>query len=109
MIQPVALSDFFITFFAAALIILAGACYALLFAWSKVNSHFYIKLAAYLSYGVLIIAVLLLSQAANFTGYWLLLPMVMVIGYFFVPMGIWYLCVTTHADDAHKTLEKKHD
>ncbi len=107
MIQPVALSDFFITFFASALIILAGACYALLFAWSKVNSHFYIKLAAYLSYGVLIVAVLLLTQAANFTGYWLWLSVVMVMGYFFAPMGIWYLCVGTHSDDSHKILEEK--
>lgn len=32
MIEPVALEDFFITFFSSALIILAGASYALLFA-----------------------------------------------------------------------------
>ncbi|HCT99775.1 MAG TPA: hypothetical protein DF614_06880 [Methylococcaceae bacterium] len=96
MIQPVALSDFFMTFFSSALIVLAGACYALLFAWSKVNTHFYIKFSAYLFYCILIVAVWLLSQVAHFSDYWLLLSAVMVIGYFFAPIGIWYLCVQTH-------------
>jgi hypothetical protein len=107
MIQPVAMQDFFITFFSSALIILAGASYALLFAWSKVNANFRIKIAAYVSYIVLIVAVVLLTRAANFTGYWLSLSAVMVIGYFFAPIGIWHLCVKTHAENHHKTLEEK--
>jgi len=49
MIEPVALKDFFITFFSAALIIMAGASYALLFAWSKVAANPSIKIAAYVS------------------------------------------------------------
>jgi hypothetical protein len=107
MIQPVAMQDFFITFFSSALIILAGASYALLFAWSKVNTNFRIKIAAYVSYIVLIVAVVLLTRAANFTGYWLSLSAVMVVGYFFAPIGIWHLCVKTHAENHHKTLEEK--
>jgi hypothetical protein len=106
MIQPVAMQDFFITFFSSALIILAGASYALLFAWSKVNANFRIKIAAYVSYIVLIIAVVLLTRAANFTGYWLSLSAVMVIGYFFAPIGIWHLCVLTHVETS-TTLEEK--
>lgn len=106
MIQPVAMQDFFITFFSSALIILAGASYALLFAWSKVNANFRIKIAAYISYIVLIIAVVLLTRAANFTGYWLSLSAVMVVGYFFAPIGIWHLCVKTHVETS-TTLEEK--
>lgn len=98
MIEPVALKDFFITFFSSALVIMAGASYALLFAWSKVNANLRIKIAAYCSYIVLLIAVTLLSRAANFSGYWLMLSVVMVVGYFFAPIGIWHLCVKTHAD-----------
>jgi hypothetical protein len=98
MVEPVALQDFFITFFSAALIILAGASYALLFAWSKVNPNFRIKFAAYISYAVLIISVAELTQAAQFHGYWLIISLVMLIGYFFAPIGIWHLCVKTHAD-----------
>ncbi|MDD5578912.1 MAG: hypothetical protein PHY16_06480 [Methylobacter sp.] len=98
MIEPVALEDFFITFFSSALIILAGASYALLFAWSKVNPNFRIKIAAYISYAILIISVAELTQAAQFQGYWLIISFVMAIGYFFAPIGIWHLCVKTHAD-----------
>jgi len=98
MIEPVALQDFFITFFSAALIILAGASYALLFAWSKVNPNLRIKIAAYVSYVVLAAAVLELSRAAQFQGYWLIISCLMLVGYFFAPIGIWHLCAKTHAD-----------
>ena len=107
MIEPVALEDFFITFFSSALIILAGASYALLFAWSKVNSNLRIKIAAYVAYAVLIIAVAELTRAAQFQGYWLIISVVMVIGYFFAPIGIWHLCVKTHADPDLTTTEDK--
>jgi len=97
MIEPVAFQDFFITFFSSALIILAGASYALLFSWSKVNPNFRIKIAAYVAYVVLIISVAELTRAAHFQGYWLIISFLMVIGYFFAPIGIWHLCVKTHA------------
>jgi len=109
MTEPVALKDFFITFFSSALIILAGASYALLYAWSKVNNTQSIKLAAFASYGVLMVSVTFLSNAANFSGYWLILSVVMVIGYFFAPIGIWHLCVKTHAEQAAATSTKQED
>jgi hypothetical protein len=96
MIEPVALQDFFITFFSGALIILAGAGYALLYAWSNFNADIRIKIAAYVTYGVLMIAVFVLSRAAQFHGYWLIISGLMVVGYFFAPRGIWQLCVKTH-------------
>jgi len=40
-----------------------------------------------------------LTRAAQFQGYWLIISIVMVIGYFFAPVGIWHLCVKTHADN----------
>ena len=107
MIQPVAIQDFFITFFSSAMIILTGASYALLYAWSKLNTNFCIKIASYLFYIVLMVSVYLLARAANFTGYWLSLSVVMVVGYFFAPIGIWHLSVKTHAKNHHKTLEEK--
>ncbi len=103
MVEPVALQDFFITFFSSALIILAGASYALLFTWSKVNPKFNIKIAAYVSYAVLIFSVAELTRAAQFHGYWLIISLVMVIGYFFAPIGIWHLCVKTHTEDLTST------
>jgi len=96
MIEPVALKDFFITFFSAALIILAGASYALLFTWSKINADRRIVISKYFSYIVLAVAVAALTRAANFSGYWLIISFVMLIGYFFAPIAIWYLCIKTH-------------
>jgi hypothetical protein len=107
MIEPVALEDFFITFFSSALIILAGASYALLFAWSKVNSATSIKVVTYISYFTLILSVAELTRAAHFQGYWLIISLVMVMGYFFAPIGIWHLCVKTHTVDLTPTTEEK--
>jgi hypothetical protein len=39
MIEPVALENFFITFFSAALVILSGAGYAALYAWAKLSQR----------------------------------------------------------------------
>ena len=72
---------------------MAGAGYALLYAWSKVNTNARIKLLAYLSYAVLVLSVIELTRAANFSGYWLIISIAMAVGYFFAPIGIWHLCV----------------
>jgi len=110
MIEPVALKDFFITFFSSALIIMAGASYALLFAWSKVNPRLSIKLSAYVSYLVLLVSVYQLTLAANLVGYWQIISYLMVIGYFFAPIAIWHLCKKTHDDpELITTLEKDNE
>ncbi len=98
MIEPVALQDFFVTFFSSALIILAATGYALLFAWSQFNPRLGIRCAAYLCYGILLAAVATLTQAAHFSGIWLTLSLLMALGYFFAPRWVWSLCVNTHAD-----------
>ncbi len=107
MIEPIALQDFFTTFFVSALIILAGASYALLFAWSKVNPKTVIKISAYVAYAILVVSVIILSQTAHFTGYWLAIAWLMIIGYFFAPIVIWHLCVRTHTATLTITTEDK--
>jgi len=110
MIEPVALKDFFVTFYSSALIIMAGASYALLFTWSKVNSRLIIKLSAYLSYLILLISVYQLTLAANLTGYWQIISYLMVVGYFFAPIAIWHLCKKTHDEPTLiTTLENKNE
>ncbi|MDO9105139.1 MAG: hypothetical protein Q7U57_09290 [Methylovulum sp.] len=106
MIEPVELKDFFITFFSSALIIMAGASYALLFAWSKTNAKTGIKVAAYSAYLVLAVSVAELTYAAHFSGYWLIISITMLVGYFFAPIGIWHLCVKTHTDHDLTTTEE---
>jgi uncharacterized Tic20 family protein len=110
MIEPVALKDFFITFFSSALIIMAGASYALLFTWSKVKPLLSIKLSAYASYIALLISVYQLTMAANLDGHWRIISYLMVIGYFFAPIAIWHLCKATHdQSDVISTLEKENE
>jgi hypothetical protein len=72
-----------------------------------VNPDFRIKTAAYVSYVVLIVSVAELTRAAQFQGYWLIISFVMVMGYFFAPIGIWHLCVKTHAEHDLTTTEDK--
>ena len=110
MIEPVALKDFFITFFSSAMIIMAGASYALLFTWSKVNPNISIKISAYVSYLALLVSVYQLSLAANLVGYWRIISYLMVIGYFFAPIAIWHLCKETHDDsNLPSSLEKENE
>jgi hypothetical protein len=96
MIEPVALKDFFITFFASALIILSGAGYAGLYAWAKLRGKPGVLLWAYACYAVLVGAVFVLARAAHFNGEWQVLVGLMLAGYWLAPLGIWKLCAASH-------------
>lgn len=98
MIQPVELANFFAVFFSAASVIMFGATYALLFAYARVRNRPGLMPLAYLAYVGLFAAVLVLAFAANlFTnGFWTFIVLLMLVGYFAAPHGIWHLCVRTH-------------
>jgi len=96
MIEPVELQDFFIVFFSGAMVIMAGALYALLFAWSRLQAKPWMMFLAYGAYGILFISVLTLGSAAHLNGFWQWLVVAMLVGYLLAPHGIWRLCVGTH-------------
>ncbi|MFM8331406.1 MAG: hypothetical protein ACKN9T_06930 [Candidatus Methylumidiphilus sp.] len=96
MIEPVELKDFFTAFFAAAAVILCGAGYAGLYAWSKLRGRPALLLGACACYAVLVAATLLLAQATHLQGEWQVLVGLMLIGYLLAPLGIWRLCVGSH-------------
>jgi len=100
LIEPVALADFFLSFFSAAMIILLGALYAGLFAWAKITSQYRFQLGAGLVYLTLLLTVFVFSQINHFNGYWLTLSFLMVVGYGCMPYVIWRLCVATHSDES---------
>ena len=97
MIQPVELQDFLLNFFAAAAIILIGACYALLYAWAKLGHRPLFMRWAYAAYAVLAVSVWILAETAHLQGYWRALSAAMLIGYFAAPRAIFRLCAATHA------------
>lgn len=107
MIEPVALKDFFLTFFSAAMVILTGGLYALLFAYSRVKSRPGLMPLAYASYIGLFISVLTLAYAANLLnhGFWVAIVILMLVGYLLAPHVIWHLCVGTHQDEAADAAE----
>ena len=100
MLEPVKLANFFIVFFSAASVILFGASYALLFAWSRVRARPSLMPLAYAAYAVLVVSVITLAFAANLfhNGFWTFIVVLMLVGYLAAPHAIWHLCVGTHAD-----------
>ena len=100
LVEPVALSDFFLSFFSAAMIIFTATLYAGLFAWSRISGRRFAYLGTGVSYALFLICVAVFSVVNHFTGYWLLLSLTMVIGYAFMPYAIWRLCVATHANES---------
>jgi uncharacterized membrane protein len=101
MIEPVALKDFFLTFFSAAMVILTGALYALLFAYARVRQRPRLMPLAYLAYAGLVASVVTLALAANLfaSGFWTFIVGLMLAGYLLAPHAIWHLCVGTHAHE----------
>lgn len=106
MIEPVKMADFFITFFSAASVIIFGALYALLFAYSRMKNVPRLMPLAYAAYAVLFVSVMVLASVANLFGspFWQFIVLLMLVGYLLAPRFIFQLCVATHAavsdDDA---------
>jgi hypothetical protein len=101
MLEPVKLANFFTVFFSAASVILFGAAYALIFAWSRVRGRPRLMPLAYAAYAGLFVSVIVLAFAANLFNdpFWTAIVLLMLVGYLLAPHAIWHLCVGTHADE----------
>lgn len=97
MIEPVELEDFFLNLLSAAMIVLAGAGYAGLYAWGKLTRRPGFVISAYASYACLAGAVWVLAETSHFEDFWRVVAGLMLIGYFAAPLAIWRLCTATHA------------
>jgi hypothetical protein len=98
MIEPARLADFFTIFFTSAMVIVMGAVYALMFAYSRLKAMPRLMPLAYLAYLGLFISVLFLARAANLLSHplWVSIVAFMLLGYLLAPHAIWHLCVGTH-------------
>lgn len=98
MIEPVKMADFFITFFSAASVIIFGALYALLFAYSRMKNVPRMMPLAYAAYAALFVSVMVLANVANLFGsaFWQFIVFLMLVGYLIAPRFIFQLCVATH-------------
>ena len=105
--EPVALDHLVTAFVAGAAVILSGAAYALLFAWSRLRRRPRLMAAAYAAYGCLVGAVLTLAKVLHMGGFWAAVVVAMLAGYLVAPRIIWRLTVaiegpnkTPHAPDS---------
>jgi len=98
MIEPAELGNFFAVFFSSAMVIVLGALYALLFAFSRLKNNQSYLFIAYLAYSGLAISTVILTKTANLGNhfFWISIIAFMLIGYFFTPRFIWHLCIETH-------------
>lgn len=108
MVEPAELANFFTIFFTSAMVIVMGALYALLFAYSRIKRFPQLMLLAYFAYAGLVVATLFLADAANLFhhSFWTAIVAFMLLGYLLAPHGIWHLCVGTHADE-HESVSDK--
>ena len=99
MIEPVILADFFTVFFTSAMVILLGAIYALLFAFSRLKRMPRLMPAAYAAYSGLFISAVVLARATHLFNnpWWATMVVLMLAGYLLAPHAIWHLCTGTHA------------
>ena len=104
MIEPVSILAAALS---GAFVVVAGAGYALFFAFSRLLNRPRLMPLAYGCYAVLAACVGVLADALSLDGYWWLVVMVMLIGYLWAPHAIWNLSVATHADAPHHLNEEK--
>jgi hypothetical protein len=99
LIEPIALSDFFLSFFSAAMIVLIAAVYAGLYAWEKLHGGAWLRYGTWLVYGLLLVCVAVFAIAAHLNGHWRILVVALAGGYWWVPRLIWRLCTATHREE----------
>ncbi len=99
MTEPANPADFLTVFFTAAMVIVLGALYALLFACSRLKRIPRLMQAAYLAYGGLFICALVLARATHLfnSPWWATIVVLMLAGYLLAPHAIWHLCTGTHS------------
>ena len=93
---------------AGAMVVLAGALYAAVFAIGRLAENNNLVRLSYLFYGVLVVSVLVLARTLNFSGLWNGLVVMLLVAYLIAPQAIWKLCVGTHGHAPHDENETDH-
>jgi hypothetical protein len=96
--QALEVNSILLATMAGAMVVLAGALYAAVFAIGKLAKNSNLVRLSYLFYAVLVVSVLVLARTLNFSGIWNGVALMMLVGYLLAPQGIWKLCIGTHAD-----------
>lgn len=84
---------------AGALVVVFGAIHAFFLAFGKLRASRRCIRLSWVAYAAFMIATIILARTLNFSGFWFLVMVVMLLGYLFAPYGIWHLSVATHGKD----------
>ena len=95
--DAISLQNLFIGTMSGAAIVLLGAFYALFHALERLHHHAGAAAASWLSYAGLVWMTYLFANALALSGFWIVVTIVMLIGYFIAPRVIWRLCLGVHA------------
>ncbi len=93
MIEPVALGNFFLSFFSGSAIILIAVSYTSIYTWAEITGKPVLHFLATAVYIVLLGCVLIFANVLNLHGYWLLIALLMAVGYWWMPRFIFYLAI----------------
>ena len=95
--DPLQAQEIMLATLAGGLIVMFGALYAMLFALARLR-HPSLLSFAYTAYALFAVCAVVLAHALHLEGQWVLLILVMLVGYLLAPHGIWHLCVGTHPE-----------
>lgn len=96
MIEPVEIQRFALAALSAGAIVLFGACYAVFLALSRLHAFAALRHLSNLSYASLAVSVGGLAWFLRLDGGWLILIVLLLVGYYVAPRFIWRLSVATH-------------
>ena len=105
MIDPVEVQQIALAAILSGAIIFFGAAYAIFYALSRLNNKTQFMRYAIAFYGGLALSTVGLANVLHLTGWWLILVVTLLVGYFIAPRFIWRLSEDVHnlADaDAHQ-------
>ena len=98
MVDPGEIKNLLLAFFSAAMIIGSGALYAICVGLAGRMSSIVLERAAVGTFAMLCVFVALFFYAANLHGFWLVLGVLMLAGYWFMPRAILRLVIATHGN-----------
>jgi len=78
----------------AALVVVSGALYALLFAFGRLYASRMFARLAWAAYALLVLCTVVLTRALDLGGAWYWVIAAMLMGYFFAPKMIWHLVIS---------------
>ena len=81
---------------------ISGGGYALCLGLARLRQGRWWSAAALAAYAALLASAIWLMRLLDLRGFWLIVVLVMSLGYFVLPRAVWQLCVGTHVGESEE-------